>query len=146
VTTTAAFPDPRGAAHSLIIQAVSILEPFRDEEGEEDHRLGLLQGISEVWGDPCEHDTWASIIEQRQKRWNVARELLESNELPGIRQRIRRRLIQVGDQSADLLCSPVDESQPRDQQIARELRAALEDLAEVVGAITAVHLIAEVES
>ena len=54
MTTTDALPDPRGAAHNLIAQAVSILEPFRDEDGEEDHRLGLLYAISETWDNPCE--------------------------------------------------------------------------------------------
>jgi hypothetical protein len=144
VTTTDALPDPRGAAHSLIVQAAALLEPFRDEDGEEDHRLGLLYGISETWDHPCELDTWESIMPQQQKRWNVVRELLEYDRAPGIRGRIRRRLVQVADQTADLVSSSAENwPHERDQHLARELRDAIEDLAEVVRAITAVHLLEE---
>jgi hypothetical protein len=147
VTTTDALPDPRGAALSLIIQAASILEPFRDEDGEEDHRLGLLYGISEAWDHSCELDTWESIMPRQLKRWNVVRELLECDSAPGIRGRIRRRLVQVADQTADLVSSSNDNwPLQRDQQLARELREAIDDLANVVHAITAVHLLEETAS
>jgi hypothetical protein len=147
VTTTTTTPDPRGAALSLIIQAASILEPFRDEDGEEDHRLGLLHAISEAWDHSCELDTWESIMPRQLKRWNVARELLEYDNAPGIRRRIRRRLVQIADQTADLVSSSNDNwPLQRDQQLARELREAIDDLANVVRAITAVHLLEETAS
>lgn len=142
MTTTDALPDPRNAAHSLIVQAAALLEPFRDEDGEEDHRLGLLYGISEAWNHSCELDTWESIMPQQLKRWNVVRELLEYDSAPGIRGRIRRRLVQVADQTADLVSSSAENwPHERDQQLARELREALDDLATIVHAITAVHLL-----
>jgi hypothetical protein len=81
------------------------------------------------------------------KRWNVVRELLEYDSAPGIRGRIRRRLVQVADQTADLVSSSAENwPHERDQQLARELRDAIDDLAEVVRAITAVHLLDEAAS
>ena len=76
------------------------------------------------------------------KRWNAVRELLECDNAPGIRGRIRRRLVQVADQTADLVSSSNDDwPSQRDQQLARELREAIDELATIVHAITAVHLL-----
>jgi hypothetical protein len=142
VTTTATPPDPRGAALNLIIQAASILEPFRDEDGEEDHRVGLLHAISETGDNGCELDSWESIMPRQQKRWNAVSELLEYDSARGIRGRVRGRLVQIADQTADLVSSSNDDwPLQRDQQLARELREAIDDLAAVVHAITAVHLL-----
>jgi hypothetical protein len=147
VTTTDALPDPRGAALRLITQAASILEPFRDEEGEEDHRLCLIDSIVEAWDNPCAADTWESILPHKNKRWNAARELLQYDKAPGLRGRVYGRIVQVADQTGDLLSSTADEwPQERDHEIASQLREAIEDLAEVVRAITAVHLIEETAS
>ncbi|MDP9257372.1 MAG: hypothetical protein M3Q31_12545 [Actinomycetota bacterium] len=80
-----------------------------------------------------------------QKRWNAVRELLEYDSAPGLRGRVRWRLVQIADQTADLLSStPEAWPQERDHDLAVQLREAIDDLAEVVRAITTVHLVAEV--
>jgi hypothetical protein len=46
---------------------------------------------------------------RQQKRWNAVRELLEYDSARGIRGRIRRRLVRIADQTADLVSSSNDD-------------------------------------